>query len=202
MHTWFSNSERRDNCKLLGCLLINADRFIIETPIRDEMTIYRARRAWKKALKDSLMLNENGDFKITTLKIANIHEPSAIDEQAKVFSEEYSSTALQCSFLTSFGRYAFWRIASMQAPEILEEMLLPFEKINKSSQSQSATISPEKSVREKTTQEKVSHPTLVSSSVSALLRTDCPSVSFRQAILRRIMQLFILVYKKDKGTST
>lgn len=108
---WFSNSEPKDHSRLIGCLLANVAEFTVETPIRDEITIFRVRKLWKKLFKERLMLDENTDFKISIIKL------SVTD-----------SIGLHCQFVSSFGRYAFWRLVSMQSVEVFNELVEPFKK--------------------------------------------------------------------------
>jgi hypothetical protein len=110
MNMWFSNSERRESSKLIGCLLLNTEEFTIETPLRDEITIFRARKQWRMLLKEQMMLEENRDFKLVTLRLG-----------------AGNVVSLHCMFQTSFGRYAFWRLASMQANELVDGLLDPFK---------------------------------------------------------------------------
>jgi hypothetical protein len=96
--------------QMLG-LWYDPDRLIIEGIYCDEVTAYRARRRWIEALKVHFLLDGGTDFSLrVTLLRGNRH------------------FKVQCSFLTSCGRYAFWRLTHHQALEvqcILETAHLP-----------------------------------------------------------------------------
>lgn len=76
------------------------DAVSLEGIYRDELSAFRARRAWIDALESNFLLDLEHDFILTTR--SNLAE--------SVFS-------LQCEFVSACGRYAFWRLTNNQAPE-------------------------------------------------------------------------------------
>lgn len=66
----------------------------------DEVSAYRAKRAWVDTLKASFLLESGHDFELSVDR----------DEAA----EKY---LLSCVFKTACARYAFWRLTNYQAPE-------------------------------------------------------------------------------------
>lgn len=98
-------SKPGENPKRIGELILSLDSFTLSSPGRDELSIYRAKKCWKQILKERMMLEENHDFRIIVVP-----------------AEEARTLYLSCNFLTSFGRYAFWRLVSMQAPDTFDRL--------------------------------------------------------------------------------
>ncbi|MDV7396962.1 hypothetical protein RZS08_36525, partial [Arthrospira platensis SPKY1] len=98
-------SRNSSKSSKLGDVAISVDTFSLSAPERDELSTFRARKCWKQVLRERMMLEDNHDFQISLI-------PGEIDGCFRI----------SCTFLTSFGRYAFWRIVSMQAPETLEKI--------------------------------------------------------------------------------
>lgn len=66
----------------------------------DELSVYRARRAWIETLEQTFLLVPDHDYTLI----------ARCNAQQKIFS-------LQCRFVTACARYAFWRLTNNQAPE-------------------------------------------------------------------------------------
>ena len=135
------------------------------------------------------MLDDNRDFKITTLRMPEI--VSRPTENPLPGGDDYENCgiAIQCYFLTSFGRYAFWRIASLQAPEILDELLASFEKIK--------TPLPSEPPQGK--RSPISQPTLVK---PAMLSIDHAFPHSEISVAAKTVQIISLLVKKIRGPST
>ena len=76
---------------------------------RDELSAYRAKKIWQRTLQDSFLLEPKQDF------VARVQVDA-------------SGFTLSCSFISSCGRYAFWRLTNGQAIEaqyIIETAHIP-----------------------------------------------------------------------------
>lgn len=67
----------------------------------DELSAFRAKRAWIRALDQNFLLDEGHDYEMKT-------RPNLEDRKF----------VLNCSFVSACGRYAFWRLINDQAPEV------------------------------------------------------------------------------------
>lgn len=65
----------------------------------DEISAYRARKAWVETLKFNFNLEDNFDFLLT------------------VNESDQETFVLSCKFVSATSRYAFWKITNHQAPE-------------------------------------------------------------------------------------
>jgi hypothetical protein len=66
----------------------------------DELSAYRAKKTWMRALETSFLLDLNQDFSLT------------------VSRDEAGHFCVVCEFQSACGRYAFWRLTHNQAPEM------------------------------------------------------------------------------------
>ena len=82
------------------CVSFDPERVRLEGIYHDQISAYRAKRAWIEALERCFLLDLSHDFSIAV--------SSAYDE---------GRFTLHCDFLTACARYAFWRLTNHQAPE-------------------------------------------------------------------------------------
>ena len=73
---------------------------ILEGVYIDELSAYRAKKGWVKALEVNFLLEDKHDFSIKVI--------------AGTDSKRFQ---LKCEFESACGRYAFWRLTHNQAPE-------------------------------------------------------------------------------------
>lgn len=66
----------------------------------DEVSLFRAKKAWKTIFEGAFLLDFGSDFVID--HISNV---------------ERGYFALSCNFTSACGRYAFWRLINHQSPE-------------------------------------------------------------------------------------
>ena len=66
----------------------------------DQLSAYRAKKAWGETLEDAFFLDPRTDFDLSVSSDLSLGE-----------------YGLTCSFTSACGRYAFWRITNNQAPE-------------------------------------------------------------------------------------
>ncbi|MCO6432283.1 MAG: hypothetical protein J5J00_15625 [Deltaproteobacteria bacterium] len=78
----------------------DATRVCLTGTYADELSLFRAKRSWSEILEDNFLLEKNYDYEFT------YH-----------CDTERLNFILNCEFVTSCGRYAFWRLTNNQAPE-------------------------------------------------------------------------------------
>lgn len=83
------------------------ERITLEGRYSDQVTAYRARKKWAKALETSFLLEGKHDFSLSIERCPNSYE--GVSE---------GTYAVTCDFHTACGRYAFWRLTHNQAPEV------------------------------------------------------------------------------------
>lgn len=94
-----------------GDVTFDPEQVTLQGTYGDQLSLYRARRAWKETFESCFLLDPGHDFEIRV--------SSSVAE---------GRFTLVCSFLTACGRYAFWRLTSEQAPEaqyLIETAHLP-----------------------------------------------------------------------------
>ncbi len=102
----FENSVSQDESKsaaieIEGGLTYNPDQVSIEGTYSDELSQYRAKKAWCSILETDFLLIPEADFHFHLNK----------DTEANHF-------VIACSFTSACGRYAFWRLINEQVPEV------------------------------------------------------------------------------------
>ena len=78
----------------------DSERLALEGVYPDELSSHRAKRVWIEALETSFLLDVSHDFQFKMVSV-----PAE------------GRFLLRCDFLTTCGRYAFWRLTHNQAPE-------------------------------------------------------------------------------------
>ena len=94
----------------------------------DQLSAYRAKKAWIDALESFFLLEQGRDFRL------------AISSDL-----EGATYILSCSFLSACGRYAFWRLTNDQALEaqiVLETAHIPQCLARRVELDQAATLRP------------------------------------------------------------
>jgi hypothetical protein len=92
-------------------LWYDPERIVLGGAYTDQVTAYRARKRWIKALETNFLLENQHDFRLQV----------TTDPETERF-------CVRCDFLTACGRYAFWRLTHNQAPDVqfmLETAHLP-----------------------------------------------------------------------------
>lgn len=79
----------------------DAESVVLIGSYSDELSAFRARRAWVAAFESSFLLDKGHDYELHMLAKAEEHR-----------------FYLSCQFLTACGRYAFWRLVNEQVPEV------------------------------------------------------------------------------------
>lgn len=79
----------------------DSESIAVDGRYADELSAFRARRAWTEILETNFLLERDHDYSLETA--------SHLNEQR---------FHLRCTFMTACGRYAFWRLINDQAPEI------------------------------------------------------------------------------------
>lgn len=100
------NSSVSDRFSGTSSLIYDADGVTLLGCYGDELSAYRARRAWVKALSNFFLLEKERDYELSI----SIHE-----DKPELF-------IMRAEFISACGRYAFWRLINHQAPEV-EEIL-------------------------------------------------------------------------------
>jgi hypothetical protein len=102
MRNEYNSSSERDfsGYSVSDGITFDPDTIVIQALYGDELSAYRAKKLWSDTLNNFFMLSAEDDFTCSIM-----HLP----EQERYY--------LVCTFLTSNGRYAFWRITNYQAPE-------------------------------------------------------------------------------------
>jgi hypothetical protein len=89
-----------DEAVLRPGVCFDPDEVVLEGLYADELSAYRAKKVWVRALESNFLLETKHDFSIRVLA-----------------SDKGSMFKLRCDFMTACGRYAFWRLTHNQAPE-------------------------------------------------------------------------------------
>lgn len=95
-------------------VLFDMDTLTLVGRYKDELSAYRAKKAWLKTLQDCFLLDSDSDI---SLKISKLEEPGQF--------------VLSCEFMSSCARYAFWRLTNNHVPEaayLLEVAHIPCSK--------------------------------------------------------------------------
>lgn len=100
--TQFSTSQHteinQETPKFVG-VCFDPENITLEGYYNDELSAFRARRSWQKALHESFLLDKKRDF---SFEIIQCHD---------------GYFGIKCIFTSACGRYAFWRLTNNQAPE-------------------------------------------------------------------------------------
>lgn len=78
----------------------NSDLVSLNGLYADEVSLFRAKKAWRTVFEGAFLLDSGSDFVL--------EHTSSIDK---------GYFALTCSFKSACGRYAFWRLINHQSPE-------------------------------------------------------------------------------------
>lgn len=95
-------------------VLFDLDTLTLVGRYQDELSAFRAKKAWLKTLQDCFLLDSDTDI---TIKITKGSEPQQF--------------LLSCEFISSCARYAFWRLTNNHVPEaayLLEVAHMPESK--------------------------------------------------------------------------
>lgn len=107
------NSLRLEvSCDKLG-LIFDADGVALFGRYADEMAAFRARKQWMEIFSNYFLLERERDYEI-----------------AISHSDSNAQFLLGCSFSSSCGRYAFWRLINHQAPEAEQKLCGNVRKAN------------------------------------------------------------------------
>lgn len=82
-----------------AAVTFNSERLCLEGIYADELSAYRAKRAWRDTLTSLFLLEQHDDFELL------------VDQTPDALFR------VECQFLTACARYAFWRLTNQQAPE-------------------------------------------------------------------------------------
>lgn len=94
-------AQNRPAGEPLGGVYFDNDNVMLEGHYEDQLSAYRAKRSWLETLENFFLLEEGEDF---FLWVGKKETPE-------------DGFTLRCRFVTTCGRYAFWRITHDQAPE-------------------------------------------------------------------------------------
>ena len=83
----------------------NSVDMVLERDYSDQLSAYRAKRIWQNVFEDKFLLDDTSDYDITVLS----------DHSRKKYR-------IKCEFVSSYGRYAFWRLINRHADDALETM--------------------------------------------------------------------------------
>lgn len=84
----------------------NKESLTISLPPSDQVTCYRNKKSMEIVLEQRLLLENKKDFATKIITCDDIH-------------------TVHCQFLSSFGQYAFWRLASNQCSDIISDFFHP-----------------------------------------------------------------------------
>lgn len=99
-HSDLSSSRHDDG------LIFDAEGVTLLAQFGDELSAYRARRAWMQVMGSYFLLERGRDFEMSVLS-----------------SPESGHHVLNCFFTSACGRYAFWRLINEQAPEAESKLM-------------------------------------------------------------------------------
>ena len=83
-----------------GSVCFDPENVLLEGSYSDQLSAYRAKKAWIEALERCFLLDVSHDFHV---RVASSYTDSKF--------------VLKCEFTTACARYAFWRLTNQQAPE-------------------------------------------------------------------------------------
>ena len=86
-------------------LIMDADKMTICIPTCDQISAYRSKRNWEKILSYDFLLENPEDFQIKV-----------------ELREKTDSWYVTCEFVSSCGRYVFWRLLNGQAAEAKQKL--------------------------------------------------------------------------------